>query len=269
MRLVAPLSLVLATACATDPYVVFWPKTTDAYRLPGNHVPAHLIERPVIVSEDGLRLGAVMAWQEERGTRPSILYLHGRAEHIDDVWGKVQRLWDGGYQVLAVDYRGYGTSEGVPSEAGLYVDAAAAWAWLAGMEELDAGQLLVWGYSLGGAVAAELATHVDEAGLILVAPFTSMRDVVRESAPMRLPAAWITETRFDTIERIGEVGSSVLLVYGTEDGRIPSWMPEALYERAREPKALVRVAGAGHESVFDRGIDEILAVLGAMRSDRR
>ena len=130
-----------------------------------------------------------------------------------DRWRKL------GFSVLAVDYRGFGqSSEVAPSEAHAYEDAEAAWKYLAQMAPGRAHYIV--GHSLGGAIATELARHHPEAsGLVLEATFTSVRDMVDESAWKFLPVGLILTQNFDTLSKIGEVKMPVLITHGTQRHR--------------------------------------------------
>ncbi len=142
-----------------------------------NHVPVALLEELALTTVDGVHVAAVLARQETGPLRPTVLYLHGQDADIDDAWASVQRLWDRGYHVLALDYRGFGRSGGDPSEAGLYLDAEAAFAAVMADARLAPGGVVIWGHSLASGVASHLALTSPAAALVLEAPFTSMTDM--------------------------------------------------------------------------------------------
>jgi fermentation-respiration switch protein FrsA (DUF1100 family) len=258
------VALLLAIGCLPRDLGVFAPIRTDRYTFPGNHVPVELIQEHALVAADGVRIAAVSAVQPAPAACPTALYLHGQASNIDVAWPDVQRLWDAGYNVVVVDYRGYGKSEGEPSEAGLYLDARAAFALAQGDPRLDASRLVLWGHSLGTAVASELALDAPAALLVMMAPFTSMTDMVELSSPYGVPADWHTDAELDTLSRIGAVPLPVVVVHGTDDSRVPTWMGEEVYRAARDPKRLVLVDGAGHDDVLERGLQATISASAAI-----
>jgi pimeloyl-ACP methyl ester carboxylesterase len=257
LSLAAPL--LLLAGCLPEGFGVFLPERTDRYALPGNEIPAPLLEELALVAEDGVALAAMLARQEASAAAPTVVYLHGQSGNLDDYWGDVQRLWRAGYNVLALDYRGYGKSGGEPSEAGLYLDAAAAFAAARGHAALDPDRLVVWGYSLGTGVASHLALSAPAALLVLEAPFTSLAAMVEGASPYAIEPDWFTDVRFDTLGRIDELALPLVVVYGEEDRRVPRWMAEAVFDAARVPKRFVAVAGAGHSDALERGLEAIVA----------
>ena len=250
-----------ASGCLSDGFGIFWPVATDAYELPDNHIPASLLEERTLRATDEVELASVWAWQPEPAAAPTAAFFHGQGGNIDDAWPWVMALWDRGYNVAVVDYRGFGKSRGEPSEAGLYDDAAVFFAAVAASPRLDPSRIVLWGHSLGSAVASYLALTAPARALVLEAPFTSIRDMVEGSSPYAVPADWFTRTSFDTLGRIGDIDLPLVVAHGTDDRRIPYWMGKKVYERAREPKRFVRVRGAGHSDVLRRAGDAILAAV--------
>ncbi len=253
------VALLLAAGCLPRDLGVFMPITTDRYTFPENHIPTDLIEERALTAADGVTLAAVLALQPAPAARPTAVYLHGQSSNIDVAWPDVQRLWDAGYNVAVVDYRGYGKSQGEPSEEGLYLDASAAFALAAADPRLDPARLVIWGHSLGTAVASHLALEAPAALLVMMAPFTSMTEMVERSSPYGIPADWNTDAEFDTLSRIGSVSMPVVVAHGTDDRRVPTWMGEEVYAAAKDPKRLVLVSGAGHDDVLERGLTAIVA----------
>ena len=179
---------------------------------------------------------------------PVLLYLHGARRNI---WGstfRMRNMQELGFAVLALDYRGFGRSSAeLPSEAGVLEDARAAWDWLA--REHPAQPRYIFGHSLGGAIAVQLATQVPDAhGLIVEGTFTSIPDVFHSFKWGWLPITSLITQRFDSASRIAEVHVPVLVVHGTRDGLIKPALGRALYERANAPKRFVLVEGGTHYS---------------------
>jgi fermentation-respiration switch protein FrsA (DUF1100 family) len=181
----------------------------------------------------------------------AVLYLHGNEGNLAREVDRLQALRRLGFPILAIDYRGYGQSSGPPpSEAQLYEDAAAAWNYLTQIRGLEPTQLVIYGHSLGGAVAAELALRQPAAcAIVLESTFTSMADMGRLRYPM-FPIDWLLNQRFDTAQRITRVVQPIVIVHGTRDDIVPAGMAERLFAAAREPKRLLLVPSAGHEDAL-------------------
>lgn len=262
MRFCATAATALSLCACNMPEVgLFFPITVDAYTLPQNRVPVALLQEVGIETSDGLRLAAILATQHDGQAAPTLLYLHGQGGNIDEYWRWVTLLWETGFNVLIVDYRGFGKSEGKPTEAGVYLDARAALAHLTSHSGLDGDRIGFWGYSLGTAVATELATAFSTPLLVLEAPLTSIIDIVEKSAPYAIPADWVTDASFDTHARIGTVGSPVVIVHGTKDRRVPFWMGQRVFEAAAEPKRFVRIDGGDHDGPFEQASERTMAAV--------
>jgi alpha-beta hydrolase superfamily lysophospholipase len=179
---------------------------------------------------------------------PVLLYLHGARFDVRGSAPRMRRMHELGFSVLGVDYRGFGRStQGLPSERMAGEDARAAWDWLA--TQHPQARRFIFGHSLGGAIAVQLATEVsDEAGLIVEGSFTSIPDVVSTFRWGWLPVSPFITQRFNAVSRIAEVGSPVLVVHGSLDSLIPPRLGQELYERAREPKRFVLVEGGSHHN---------------------
>ncbi len=178
-----------------------------------------------------------------------MLYLHGARWNLTGSVTRIDRWRALGFSVLAVDYRGFGESTDVaPTEQRSYEDAEAAWDYLAKMA--PGKRRFIVGHSLGGAIATELALRRPEAaGLVLEATFTSVSDMVKQSAWGFLPVSLILTQRFDTLAKIGQVRMPVLVAHGTRDTIVPFAMGERLYAAAPGPKRFIRVEGAGHHNL--------------------
>ncbi len=189
---------------------------------------------------------------------PSVLFLHGARRNLSGSIGRISRLQDMGFNVLAIDYRGFGKSSGdLPSEAAAYEDALAAWDWLKRREPYPARRF-IYGYSLGGAVAAELALRTGEArALILESTFTSLKDMAERTAARFLPLSLILTQRFDTLEKIPKLTMPVVIVHGSADKVVPVEMAQRLFEAAPQPKRLLVIDGASHYSAGGRAIGEL------------
>lgn len=199
-----------------------------------------------------------------KASAPVMLYLHGARWNVAGSSGRIRRMQELGFSVLAVDYRGFGrSSAGLPSEATAAEDARAAWNWLA--EQHPDKQRYIFGHSLGGAIAIDLARQVpDEKGTIVEGTFTSIPDVVSTFKWGWLPVSPLITQRFESIRKVADIGSPLLVVHGSDDSLIRPALGRQLYEAAREPKQFVLVEGGSHHntnSVGQRQYREAVASL--------
>lgn len=197
-------------------------------------------------TDDGMRLAAWFVPAER--ARATLLFFHGNAGNISHRLASIARFRELGLSVLIVDYRGYGRSGGRPSEAGTARDARAAWRHLADARGIDPRRIVVFGRSLGAAVAAELARVVRPAAVILESPFTSVPAIAQEAYPF-LPARWLSRFHYPTVEYIRSVEAPVLVIHSEDDEIIPFAHGRAVYAAAPEPKRLLRIRG-GHNTAF-------------------
>jgi uncharacterized protein len=179
----------------------------------------------------------------------AIVYLHGNGGNISVNAAQATRLAGLGCSVLLLDYRGYGESDGkFPSESTVYADAESMWSY-AGERGFRPSQLVIYGHSLGGAVAIELAGHhADAKGLIVESSLTSLRDVAHQTPAYRaFPIALLATQHFDSIHKIPHIHIPVLFIHGTADQIVPFFMSEHLFAAANLPKRLVLIPGGHHE----------------------
>ena len=195
-------------------------------------------------SADGTKIHGWFVPHEK--PRAVVLFCHGNGGSLATWADALRTLHDQvGVTVMGFDYRGYGRSEGTPTETGIYADARAARRWLAKRVGIPEKQIVVMGRSLGGAVAIELATD-GVRGLILESTFTSMPDVGNSMFPW-LPMRTIMQTQFDSISKIHEYHGPLLQSHGTGDRLLPYSMGLALYEAANKPKKFVSIPGGDHQ----------------------
>lgn len=179
---------------------------------------------------------------------PVMLYLHGARWNVVGSAQRVRRMQELGFSVLAVDYRGFGKSDAsLPSETQAYEDARAAWDWLA--VHYPGQPRYIFGHSLGGAIAIELASRVnDEAGTIVEGTFTSIPDVFETMAWGWLPVTGLITQRFESVKKVATIGSPLLVVHGEKDSLIKPELGRRLFEAALGPKAFVLVPGGSHHN---------------------
>jgi len=185
-----------------------------------------------------------------------MLYLHGARWNLTGSSSRIARYRQLGFSVLAIDYRGFGKSSGeMPSEEMAYEDARAAWGMLAKLA--PGAPHYVYGHSLGGAIAVEIARNNPAvAGLILEATFTSIRDMAHQFAWSWLPVDLVLTQRFDSLEKIADVKAPTLFIHGLSDRLVPASMSEQLYAATTAPKRLLLIDGAGHSNIAWSGAFE-------------
>jgi len=217
--------------------------------------PPGVLER-WLTTADGVRLHAWHAVAPEGA--PTLVWSHGNAGNIAGRSPVLQALAARGLGVLAYDYRGYGGSEGVPSEAGVYRDVEAAYDSVA----LPGARIVAFGESLGGAVSIYLATERPCAAVVVVSTFTTMRDVARHHYGA---AGLLAGSGFDSLRRISGVRVPLLVAHGDEDEVVPYALGQALFAAAGEPKRFLRLPGAHHNDAFEqpRLLDAVAAFAAA------
>ena len=183
-----------------------------------------------------------------RRDAPLLLYLHGARWNVSGSSPRIRRMNELGFSVLAIDYRGFGqSSQGLPSEDMATEDAQAAWNWLA--KQGPDQPRYIFGHSLGGAIAIDLARSVDnEAGVMVEGTFTSIADVVSSFRWGWLPVGPLITQRFDSVDKVAQIGSPLLVVHGTADKLIPPELGQRLFAAAQEPKRLLLIDGGTHHN---------------------
>jgi pimeloyl-ACP methyl ester carboxylesterase len=186
--------------------------------------------------------------QSDDAAVSAFLYLHGNDLNISGNVERVARLHRMGFTILAVDYRGYGKSGGeFPSEIQVYEDAEAAWNYLVQERHVDPRHAFIYGHSMGGAIAIELALrHPEAAGVVLESTFTSLPEMARIAYWM-FPADWLLNQRFDALAKVPMLRVPALFIHGTADSEVPYTMSERLFSAARGSKWLTLIPGGGHE----------------------
>ncbi|WP_242020717.1 alpha/beta hydrolase [Microcoleus sp. FACHB-1515] len=202
--------------------------------------PASYQDSPEIIKipvSDRERISAIHLPNSQ--AKYTLLYSHGNAEDLGDIRSLLEELNRWGFNIFAYDYRGYGTSDGRPSERNAYVDVEAAYGYLTQQLRVPIDRVIAYGRSVGGGPAVDLATRHAIAGLVLENTFTSAFRVV-------VPFPLLPFDKFPNLSKIARVKSPVLVMHGTDDRTIPFSHGQQLYEAAPEPKMHLWVAGAGH-----------------------
>lgn len=255
-RLLAAATALALGGCSLDAFL-FNDRRLDRYALSSAIIPDSLrTEGDWTVGAD--RVAWVLARRPGAAARPTLLFCHGNKESLEPYWGRVEALWQAGFDVLVFDYRGFGRSTGRSTEATMRADADAALAFLRGRGVPD-GALTVYGYSLGGVCALHLASgRVTPRALVLESAFTNAQGLVRTGAVLDIPGRFLLRDGFDNLAMIGRVSAPVLHLHGDGDTFVPFAMGEELARATRAAtRRFVPVVGAGHTDIPD--------VLGAAR----
>ena len=210
--------------------------------------------------------GLWLASDQRPDDGPILLYLHGARWNVAGSSPRIRRMQELGFSVLAIDYRGFGKSTpGLPSEEMAYEDARAAWDWLAARYPDRAR--FIFGHSLGGAVAIDLAAKVqDERGTIVEGTFTSIPDVASSMKWGWLPVGPLITQRFESVRKVAKVGSPLLVVHGDRDNLIKSDLGRKLYEAAQGKKRFLLVEGGSHYSTMAVGLGKYREALAELFS---
>lgn len=197
----------------------------------------------------------------------TLIYYHGNAGNIGDRLPKIRKLYGIGMNIFLFDYRGYGGSEGRPSIDGLVADSLTAYRYVLSREDVDPNHIILYGESLGGAMALEVAVQERYKAIILEGTFTSVKEMAKSAYPF-LPAMLAPDI-YRNINLIRELHEPLLLLHGTEDRTVPYFMSEKLYQAAPQPKRFVSFEGCDHSNLHElksqqyvQAIQEFLAQSG-------
>ncbi len=200
-------------------------------------------EEARVTSADGVR---VQLWRKApKLGYPTIVFFHGNAGNMAMRTPYFEAFAAAGFGVVGLDYRGFGKSEGTPTEEGLYADARAAVYYAMNELQLPVSELIFFGESLGTGVAVQMATEYDGAALVLVSPYTSM-DVLAAARYPFLPVRYLLEDKYDSLQKITRVKEPSLILHGDNDWIVPVEHGRELFAKANEPKQAVYYPGKGH-----------------------
>jgi fermentation-respiration switch protein FrsA (DUF1100 family) len=203
-------------------------------------------EDVVFKSADGLDLNG---WYvPAKSSKLTLLFCHGNGGNIGHRLDSINIFHNLGLSCFIFDYRGYGNSQGKPSEEGTYADAAAAYKWLSEEKKTAADDIIIFGRSLGGAIAAQLAGGLKARALVVESAFTSYVDIAKEYYPY-MPVRWFARFSYNTIDYIRDVYCPVMLIYSRNDEIVPYKFGLELYDAANEPKEFIEIFG-GHNDCF-------------------
>jgi uncharacterized protein len=236
---------IAAVLYATQRSLMYFPDTAHTTPAQASLPQA---DEVALTAADGV---GITVWHvAPQNEKPVILYFHGNGGALHYRVGRFKKLVNEGIGLVALEYRGFGGNSGTPSEHGLIADAEAAYAFAA--ERYPAKQIVVWGESLGTGVAVALAAEKPVGRVILEAPFTSAAAV----AAIRywyMPVRLLMKDQFHSDERIAKVTAPILILHGLHDRVVPYTMGEQLFERANQPKHIVKFLDGGHEDLDANG----------------
>jgi len=193
--------------------------------------------------------------------KATLLWFHGNAGNLTHRLENIQQLQPLNINIFIFDYRGYGKSEGKPSEAGIYQDSQAAYDFLIQEKNVvPAENLFLFGRSLGGICAVEVASGNEATGLILESVFTSAKDMAGQVFPL-LPIGWVIRSKFSAIEKVPDLKLPKLFLHGTKDEIVPYKLGRKLYSSAADPKEFYDIKGAGHNDTYGVGGREYFSAL--------
>ena len=243
------LLLVIAGGYLLLVAVVYMMQASMLYlpNIPGRELdatPAGLglaFEDVTLETSDGVR---IRGWFVPGQSTRVLLYFHGNAGNISHRLYSIRDFHDIGLSVFIIDYRGYGQSDGEPSEQGLNRDGEAAWQYLTGERGIAPEDIILFGRSLGGSVAARLAATQDPGALIVESSFTSVPDIGQDAYPW-LPVRVLSRFKHPTLEDVAHTTSPILVVHSRDDEIIPFRHGEAIYAAANAPKTFLEIRG-GH-----------------------
>jgi pimeloyl-ACP methyl ester carboxylesterase len=246
-----------------QPSMVYFPKK----ELIGTPTDIALPYREIFFdSRDGVRLCGWFIGKEDQKDQPLILFFHGNGGNISHRLESISIFNRLNLNVFIIDYRGYGKSKGKPSEKGTALDARAAWDYVVNHEKIPPEKIIIFGRSLGGAVAAQLAASqgIEARALILESTFTSIPDIGAEIYPF-LPVRTLSRFQYATIDRIKSIHLPVLIIHSPQDQLIPYKHGRRLYSAANKPKHFLKISGS-HDEGFVNAIEVYMEGLNAFFS---
>ena len=233
--------------CPSEEPTIGW--DPEAYGIPRERVEEHWME-----TDDGELL---YGWYcRAKQPMASALFCHGNTGNLTTIADVIPHLLDSGINVLLFDYRGFGRSTGRPSLSGVVADGVTAARYHDTIRPADKPSVL-YGYSLGGAIAAQVTKLHEFDGLILQSTFTNLRELARVAFP-RIPLHLVSGNFFDTLAAVRKLDMPVLILHGTEDETIPCWMAHKLFDACSAPKELRIVEGGLHKDLYIRDGNQLV-----------
>ena len=218
-----------------------------------------------LTTSDGVR---IHGWFVPGSGGPTLVWFHGNggniSHRVDNIAGLHGRL---GVSILIIDYRGYGLSEGSPTEQGTYLDAEAAVAHALSRPDVDPERVVLFGRSLGCAIAAEMAVRHDAYAIVLESPFTSVLAMAKRAYPFLPGVGLLVGNMYDTLDKVARIDAPIMVLHGDSDEIVPFEMGREVFEAASEPKRFYIIRGAGHNDTYAVGGAPYLDALGSFLAE--
>lgn len=217
-------------------------------------IPDSLVEPVTLTSMENAIYGFFVRGNPDSvvNNQATVLYCHGKDENINRYWGRVEYLWEMGFNVFIFDYQGYGKSEGDPSGEALYSDGRAALQYLQSRPDIDISKIAFYGWSLGTFVATYLAADESHpaAALILEAAPASITALLHDSGLLTLPGSYVADADFDNEKRIADIECPLFMIHGKDDDFVVfDRHVHLIWDKAQEPKEYLWVEGAKHDNI--------------------
>ena len=242
-------SLVIPGCKPIVNHFAFYPDTTNVIateKLPEN------VQEVTIITEDQVNITSL--YLPSAGSEKLLIYFHGNAGNIYHRLSDLQQLQRFGINIIGVSYRGYGKSDGSPSEAGIYLDGNAVYQHAVEQLGFTAENIIILGRSIGSTAAVDLAQGKELHGVILITPLSNGKEQATAGGLGMISS--LAGDSFDNLTKIENLKSSLLVIHGTEDYVVPFTMGKAIYERANVKKAFIKIDGAGHNNLQSAYPDE-------------
>jgi len=215
--------------------------SSDGMQLSGWYIPAP--------SETG---GKKSLTAPAKGSGFTVLFCHGNGGNMMHRLDSINIFYNLGLNCFIFDYRGYGSSEGKPGEEGTYLDVRAAYEWLTEEKKMSPDNIIIFGRSLGGSIAAQLASKVKAKALVIESTFTSYVDIGRKFYPY-MPVRWFARFSYRTIDYVKDVRCPVMVIHSRNDEVVPFEFGLELYEAANDPKEFIEIFGSHNDAFLASG----------------
>lgn len=234
--------LVVIAANYTQSYAIFQSRGAS-YAPPKNFS----IDEVVLTTPDGERLNAW--WMQTENAKKTALFFQGNGTNVSHKIRRLNTFREIGVNGLLIDYRGYGKSTGrIKSEEDIYTDGLTAWKFLTAEKGIDPKDIIIWGRSLGGGVAAEIAQYKNIAALVLESTFYSLDEIARRQYWF-LPTTWLLKFHFATGRKLKNILAPVVIIHSVEDNYIPFLQANKLFDCASDPKYMLKITGSHLETI--------------------
>jgi len=234
---------VVLSSCTLDSALLYYPDKVDEY---------YFKQNTFSVEVDGNTIYGVFlpAPANSLMSNITVIFFHGNSYSVNKFTDVASLFHDMGVNFVMFDYRGFGKSTGTPTEEGLYSDSEAIVKYVLSISNINTNNIFYVGHSLGSATSIETTLRIKPKGLIVVSGFTSMDDMADYYTTYSMPGDWVVNGKYDNFSKVDKINVPVIFIHGNKDTTVPNWMSETNYNKAKDPKKLVIVDGAGHDDIF-------------------